>query len=292
LEQFENNLFGSDDQIGLGSIGAMSASEINYSLSKSSSISIQTNDGDTVTIDFAQALAYQRTEMNAAYATENDDGSTTGVAYSKTTESRYQASGFSFSVEGELDDDEKVAIGALVQDVSKLADEFFNGDLDKAFEQATQLGFDDTELSSFSLKMTRVETVSVAQAYSQVAQYEDNERPTGGYGESGMGQSGQPNMAQMIKPIASYLNELMAFLDQAREQLNDGNDLQSLVNESVTKYLEFSGEQDINGGLERFAAFNQRLLGLFDPASSVPTDAANASEGATQQTQTDEALAV
>lgn len=252
LERFENKLFGRQDEMAVEQLAA-SASEINYSLNKSSSISIQTNDGDTVTIDFAEALAYQRSEFNAAYSTQNDDGSTTNTQYSEMSESRYHAVGFSFSVEGELDDDEKEAIGALVQDVSKLADEFFNGDLDKAFEQATQLGFDESELSGFSLQMTRVETVSVAQAYQQVAQYEEDPEP-------GNAEQGQQNIAQMLKPVANYMKDLMAFLEQAQEKLQDGNDLQDLVSQSVSKYLEFKGDQDISAGLERFAAFNQRLL--------------------------------
>ena len=275
LERFEEKLFGPGEAGQLNALEQLSETEINYSLSKSSSISIQTNDGDTVTIDFAEALAYQRSEMTGAYASNNEDGSTTSGAFSQLSESRYHAVGFSFSVEGELDEDEKAAIGALVQDVSELADEFFNGDLDKAFEQATQLGFDENELSGFSLKMTRTESVSVAQAYAQVAEYGPNERPTGGF-EQGEGAQGQ-NMQQLMRPVVNYFNDLMAFLEQAREKLQEGSDLQSLVDSSVGKYLEFRGEQDINAGLERFAAFNQRLLSTLvganenvPPADSAP----------------------
>ena len=247
LDRFENKLFGTEQ---VGNL-AVSASELNYSLSKSSSISIKTNDGDTVTIDFAEAYQYQRTQASAAYSTVNEDGSTTGVQYSQSSESRYHAVGFSFSVEGELDDAEKEAIGALVKDVSKLADEFFNGDLDKAFEQATQLGFDQNELSGFSLKMTRQESISVANAYQQVAQYDDQDKPGNGVGGGEGAHAGQ-NVGQLIKPIANYMQELMEFLEKAREQLNDGNDLQSLVSESVSKYLEFKGEGDMDGALQRF----------------------------------------
>ena len=274
LEQFENKLFGRQTvgEVTPGdeasALGALSASEINYSLSKSSSISIQTNDGDMVTIDFAEALAYQRSEMNAAYVSQNEDGSTSAVGYSETSESRYHAVGFSFSVEGELDEDEKAAIGELVQNVSELADEFFNGDLDKAFEQATQLGFDESELSGFSLQMTRTETISVAQAYAQVAEYNPAQPPAGGIGQ-GEGQGQGQNLQQMMRPVASYFNDLMAFLEQAREQLQDGNDLQSLMDNTVEKYLEFRGEDDTNAGLERFAAFNQRILATLEMTSSV-----------------------
>jgi hypothetical protein len=276
LDRFENRLFGTQEVGNVGNL-AVSASELNYSLSKSSSITIQTNDGDEVTIDFAEALQYQRTQSSGAYSTTNDDGSTTDVQFSQSSESRYHAVGFSFSVQGELDEGEKEAIGALVQDVSKLADEFFNGDLDKAFQQATELGFDESELSGFSLKMTRQESISVASAYQQVAQYDPQQRPTGEYGEGG----GHPSQSldQLIKPIANYMQDLMEFLEKAREQLNDGNDLQSLVSESVSKYLEFKGEGDISGALQRFAEFNQQLLGTLEqPAEQAEPEGEAASE--------------
>lgn len=283
LARFEEKLFGPQDvgQTGqINALGQMSASEVNYSLSKSSSISIQTNDGDTVTIDFAEALAYQRSEMNAAYAAQNDDGSTTAVGYSETSESMFHAVGFSFSVEGELDEDEKAAIGELVQDVSELADEFFNGDLDKAFEQATQLGFDESELSGFSLQMTRTESISVAQAYAQVAEYNPSGRPSADLGQ-GEGQGQVPNIQQMMKPVANYFNDLMAFLEEAREKLQDGNDLQSLMDNTVQKYLESRGEEDVSGGLERFAMFNQRILATLEMSSTVTEQgAANTADGA------------
>ncbi|NQZ06654.1 MAG: DUF5610 domain-containing protein [Algicola sp.] len=276
LDRFENKLFGTVPEMQDTQISqlAATATEINYSLSKSSSISIQTNDGDIVTINFAEALRYQASQQSASYSTENEDGSTSNVQYSQTSESRYHAVGFSFSVEGELDEDEREAIGALVQDVSKLADEFFNGNLDKAFEQATQLGFDESELSGFSLQMTRTESISVAHAYQQVAQYEGADRPGRGHGrEHGQGhdngEQSQQNIGQLIKPVANYLKDLMAFIEQAQEKLRDGNDLQELMSSSVSKYLEFKGEVNISASMERFVQFNQQMLSTLQNETAV-----------------------
>ncbi len=258
LSRFEDKLFKPQEMEQL----SISNAELNYSLTKDSSITIQTNDGDTVTIDFAEALSYQNRQQSGSYTSVDANGQSTQVNFSQSSESRFHAVGFSFSVEGELDDDEKEAIGALVKDVSKLADEFFNGDLDKAFEQATQLGFDESELSGFSLEMTRVEKISVSQAYQQVAQYDN--APRGQNRGQGLDQPNQ-NINQLMKPVAGYMKDLLAFLEKATEQLNDGNDLQQLVSESVNKYLEFKGEVDVSASLERFAAFNQRLLETIGP---------------------------
>lgn len=271
LAKIEENLFGTGVQ---GPQGMMSAGmvagayEVNYSMDRSSSLSITTNDGDKVTINFAEAMAYQRSEAAAIYGADDGEGNQVAGAAYQMSESRYHASGFSFSVEGELDEDEKAAIAELVQDVSELADEFFNGDLDKAFEQAQELGYDDSELSGFALNMTQVETVSVAAAYQQVAQFEPQGRGPRGEGErQGPGRSPeQQNLGQLIKPVANYLKDLMEFVEKSRERLQEGSDLQSLVEQSVGRYLEFRGESDIPSALERFAEFNQRMLGTLDQA--------------------------
>ena len=291
LDRFQQRLFGE----GPGQVGAPgqvqgqafvgAASEINYSLNKSSSISIQTQDGDTVTIDFAEALRYQRSEAYAAYQGQNEDGSVTSAEAYSLSESRYHAVGFSFSVEGELDEGEKEAIAELVQDVSKLADEFFNGDLDKAFEQATQLGFDESELSGFSLQMTRQESFSVAQAYQQVADMQPRPRPDNAQGRGPDAPPPRnPEADQMMRPVANYFKDLMDFLEKARERLDGGNDLQQLVSESVNKYLEFRGETEVTLSIERFAQFNQQLLNTLDtPADGAQTG----SEGQGEQQQPD-----
>jgi hypothetical protein len=51
----------------------------------------------------------------------------------------YQENSFSFSVNGELDEDELKAIGQLVADANELTEEFFNGDIETAFNQALEL---------------------------------------------------------------------------------------------------------------------------------------------------------
>ena len=80
----------------------------------------------------------------------------------------YESSSLSFSVRGELDEDELRAIGDLVSDASDLADEFFNGDIESAFNQALEIGFDAKELTGFALNLTRQEKVEVVQAYEYV----------------------------------------------------------------------------------------------------------------------------
>jgi hypothetical protein len=45
--------------------------------------------------------------------------------------------------------------------------EFFNGDIETTFKQALELGFDEQELSSFALQLTKIENTEVIKAYGQ-----------------------------------------------------------------------------------------------------------------------------
>ncbi len=292
LDKIEQNMFGAPGEVqGLSSAMVGAAYQASYSYERSSALSITTNDGDKVTINFAEAMAYQRSEAAAVYGAGDGEGNGAVGASYQMSESRFHGVGFSFSVEGDLDEDEKAAIADLVKNVGKLADEFFNGDLDKAFEQAMELGFDESELSGFALNMSRVETVSVAAAYQQVAQFdpEGNGRgPKGNNGQGngqGQGVEGRQNLGQMIKPVANYLHDLLSFIEQAKEQLQEGSDLQSLVDQSVGRYLEFRGESDIPSALERFAEFNQRMLGSLEPQSPEDTATEQPAEQSAEQAE-------
>lgn len=84
--------------------------------------------------------------------------------------SRFEASGYQFSIEGDLDPDELRAVQDLVRDAGSLANEFFNGDVQRAFEMLPELRFDTTQLQAMELSMTRTETYHMTQAYEQTQQ--------------------------------------------------------------------------------------------------------------------------
>ena len=90
-------------------------SELYISNSKNSDLSITTTDGDIVSISFSELQQYASKESY-----QYEEGSK-GVAenYSMAS-SEYHEVNFSYSVEGELDDEEKAAIEALRCDLPTL----------------------------------------------------------------------------------------------------------------------------------------------------------------------------
>jgi len=130
-----------------------------YASAETFSLSLTTQDGDEVTIEFGNA-EYQN--ISAAGASAG------GSSALSTSLERGSASSMYFSVEGDLSDEELGAINDLLRDVNDIADEFFDGDIQAAFDKATEFEMDGSQLASMNLRLTRTETYSAASAYSAV----------------------------------------------------------------------------------------------------------------------------
>ena len=124
------------------------------------SFSLTTLDGDVIQIDAKNigVMVEQLTEI----ATEDGEESANAIGVKEKSE-------FSFEVTGELDDDEVAAIQDLLDQVMSLADEFYNGDIDKAYEEAMSIGYDQSEITGFSLSLRQTVQYSGAAAYQDIS---------------------------------------------------------------------------------------------------------------------------
>lgn len=266
------------------------ASSVSYEREDSGEIQITTQDGDEVTIRFEdiQEFEYNRgilvsnsqvepaeisqqqpndtpedessepqasNQSNQVIAENVGEDAETPDEVTQTqvvVDERYEffeQSGISFSVQGELDEEELQAISDLVSDTKELADEFFNGNVEDAYQQALELGFNEQEIAGYALQLNRTEQIEVIQTYAAVSRYEeDNESSIEGKG---------PLAA--IKPVADYLEEMLAVMEQAREQLRDGSDFESLLNGLVNKVIDVDAN-DLVDAINRLQSFNQQLL--------------------------------
>jgi hypothetical protein len=158
----------------------------------------------------------------------------------------YKESTFSFTVKGELDEDELKAIGQLVADANELAEEFFNGDIETAFNQALELGFDEQELSSFAMQLTKVENTAVIKAYETVSRFD--------------GDNVESDPAKAVKPVADYLDKLLNVLDGSRLRLEDSKSYDNIINKLINKLGEDVATPDLISAVNRFKEFNQKLV--------------------------------
>ncbi|KDE39161.1 hypothetical protein ADINL_2290 [Nitrincola lacisaponensis] len=185
-----------------------------YERADSFELNITTREGDEVRIRFDRSDSFQY-----GFGAAMDGQGNAAMVFDM---SRTQSSGFSFSVEGNLSVEEIDAIQNLIRDIGQLADDFFKGDVQGAFEQVGELTLDTTQLSAFSLSLSRTEVRSVAAQYQQTQQLTDadaEERPG-------------RRLGQLMQQLKEQINSpLLAFVEQ---QVGFGKSLmQSLVEQDV-----------------------------------------------------------
>ncbi|WP_428035940.1 hypothetical protein [Amphritea sp.] len=141
------------------------ATRSSYSLSErfnrddSFTINLTTKDGDQVEITFNSESRYQ-----ADYAQRTGHGR----EQQRYSIDKHQSSEFGFSVQGDLDVEEIDAIASLIQDISSLADSFFNGDLQTALQQAGDLTLDPTQLAQMDISMQQSIEYRAIEKYREV----------------------------------------------------------------------------------------------------------------------------
>jgi hypothetical protein len=116
------------------------------------SVSILTQDGDTVQIRF---------QTRAGVAVQSSTETTSEGTTTSTSVHAFASGRVRVEVNGELDAEELKAIGSLMDKVDALAAQFFEGDTQAAFSAAAELGFDAGEIAGFALRLSVKE-------YSQV----------------------------------------------------------------------------------------------------------------------------
>ena len=215
LDKLNNDLFN------LAPAAKANASELNLREEEQGNISIKTRDGDSIEISFANSASLSLSQSNS-------DGKNSRSIDINTSRS------FSFKVEGNLDDDEKAAVGQLVQDIGVLADNFFNGNIEKAWQQAKDLGFDQSQIAEFSLDFKEVKQISVKEHYAS------------------------SNDQSPIATIAPYLKDLNSVVEKS-DSLLTGDNLKQLMKDIADQQLASIDQLTSSAG-QLFADFNQQLL--------------------------------
>ncbi|MFQ3251040.1 MAG: hypothetical protein ACI9O6_002887 [Glaciecola sp.] len=226
IQRLENNIFDKSEKS-----GELSGESLSLQKAELSEFSVRTRDGDEVQIRFGLRESTSR----ESFSSDNGD-SQTSLIYQQTTN-------FSLQVKGDLDEDELKAIGELVAQADDVANTFYRGDIEEAYNQALEIGYDNTELASFALQLTKVESSQKIQKYGEVQQY--SEKPSADL--------------KSPKAVAQYLNKVLDGLNQATEQLGSPEDFKSVIN-SLVNELKDVQVPDILSAINRFHTFNAKLL--------------------------------
>jgi len=254
IDDLETDIFGREqaNAVTLSSLNAVAASD-----EKSGSLTIRTKDGDEVSFSFeslrsfqaSQQLNFEAQTSEGQPSTENGEQSETNFSASYTQQTSYQyyeRSGISFSLKGELDEDELDSIADLVGQVQDLADTFYSGDIDKAFEEALSLGFDDKELVGYALQLNRTTQTEVLKTYENIQHYSEDNNDNAKYGN-------------VVSPVAQYLEKMMDTFANTENKLASSEDYNALIAGLINEMKDVQ-VPDLISAINRFRSFNQTLL--------------------------------
>ncbi|MEC7283173.1 MAG: DUF4367 domain-containing protein, partial [Pseudomonadota bacterium] len=127
-----------------------------------------------------------------------------------------------------------------------LADTFYSGDIDKAFEEALSLGFDDKELVGYALQLNRTTQTEVLKTYENIQHYNEDKSDNSKFGN-------------VVSPIAQYLDKMMDTFANAERTLESSEDYNTLI-AGIINEMEDVQVPDLISAINRFRSFNQTLL--------------------------------
>lgn len=252
LKNLEEEYFGKPESDTISASQRVAASQEDIS-----ELTLRTREGDEVSISFESIQQFQAQQQAAIQqrtgnAEGADDEVRTDAAISQSYEF-FQSERFSFSVKGELSSEELEDIAQFVEQTSGVVDEFFNGDIQQAFQQASSIGLEDSQITGFALELSRTEQVETVQRYQQVSNYNDE---------------GEASEKPAIKTVSEYLDNLLESLGSNDKLFGSRNTFDELVNGLISEVQNIKTPELVEA-FNRFQEFNQRLLGSL-PESQAP----------------------
>jgi len=145
-----------------------STASVRYQQQRDIELELLTREGDRVRVRVFAA------ESGALSVSQSrvDAGGYSAQRYEQQAQQSSRSS-LQFSLEGDLDEEELAAIGDLMAQVNKVADEFFNGDPLKSYQGLQELGFDTAEIAGFSLQLEQRAAVEIRYSEASLQQYRD-----------------------------------------------------------------------------------------------------------------------
>ncbi len=229
--------------------------------SQTMTMTLQTREGDKVAVDFRQLY-----EQYASYSEmKQAEQGPQGVRYFESREAMEMTAfeeRFAFSVEGDLNEDELAAIYDVFAQVDELANEFYNGNIEKAFEQAVALNIDFGQLQSLDLSLEKSTTQVVSYQQAAMSQYQSVQQSDEQAADYGVDMGELPPYLQAWQQAIARLDEQFANARSAFDEMMAGTLAQRF------------GEQDSREGwLARVSKLDEGLANW--AAQAAPTNAPN-----------------
>ncbi len=205
------------------------------------SMEFRTQEGDVVRVHFSDSR-FDRQALGQRVASDSNGAAALAFSLSSTGVSRE----FGIEIEGELSQAETDALGKVFEEVASMSTQFFEGDPQRAFEMAKNLGYDDEQIAGFTIGLSKTETQAVSQATAAYSEVQHN----GG---------GRPQLGEMLTGMSDYARHLFGALDSA-QVFPDPRELIS----SAARMMNDLQIQLFNPPGEQRDTLNSKMQGLND----------------------------
>lgn len=215
---------------------------------QTAAIQIKTRDGDLVNVNFARISA--STQISAS--STGDFGTVAGTAKASLSAVRIE-----YSVEGELDEHEQKAVDRLLRRVDNIAAHFFDGQLQAAFSQASNLGVKGKQLAEFSFTLEQRSVLKAMTEYQTVSNGDSVKTPAASGGAQALGEYvsqlrdlfKRPDPSGLLDIPKTNLAELLDNDINERSLSDFGNDLAdgalSLLKDLISHLLSEADEDEM-----------------------------------------------
>ncbi|MBN2605730.1 MAG: hypothetical protein JXR47_00190 [Thiotrichales bacterium] len=224
-----------------------SSAQTQYAYSNTMTLNLTTKEGDQVSIDFRQLYA----EYKSYQSQQSVESGPSGARYFESTQAlEFTAfeERFGFSVQGDLNDDEIKAIFDVFQQVDNLANHFFKGDIEKAFQKAVDLNVDFGQLQSVSVNLQQAQTY--AASYQQAAAYQQ---------QSNSNANGATDAGSSVAALPAYLQKMQNVVDTLSQQFDNARQVaEKMLADVVASRFPEEGTQSII--LQRLQTLHDALI--------------------------------
>lgn len=208
---------------------------------RSASVQIETQEGDIITLDFNRSAGEAQ-----AFSAQSSDGLFAVAAAS----GRYVDASLSYSVQGDINEEEQAAIDELIKNASKVAEHFFGDQLEAAFHKAAELSLDTETLSRFSMNLEKTSVQVALGSYQSVAAM-------------------QEPVAE-VPPVEAGVSDAVAAVGEVRDLLENAEQQGVMADPQTALPQLLAGIAQAKGfDVEKITELFQRLRELVESLSSI-----------------------
>jgi len=226
--------------------GRTTRQDISSYESMDAGLTIKTREGDIVTLSTSRFSSLNASQYTSQGSVATEEGQVS-ASYSERQIELASGETFSFSVEGDLNEQELADIESIISGVDSIIYEMAEGDMEEAVALALSMGTYDS-VYSYEADITVARGYSY---YSEIATTESVPSLAASGGSSGYGTSLLPSMN------TSFMDEVAGFLeDQEAEALAYA---QQPLSQLFDYYLEQQAEEDAAASEDKTDSLDRAL---------------------------------